>query len=93
MPLATEPPAVTEANPPRPAARLPVVSAADLIRVLGSAGYVMVRQKGSHLRLRHPSGTRVPLTVPNHRELKAGLLRALLRSAGMTIGQLIRALK
>jgi predicted RNA binding protein YcfA (HicA-like mRNA interferase family) len=33
--------------------KLPVISGADLIRALGKFGYVTVRQKGSHVRLRH----------------------------------------
>jgi predicted RNA binding protein YcfA (HicA-like mRNA interferase family) len=35
--------------------KLPVLSGADLIRALGKFGYVAVRQKGSHVRLRHLS--------------------------------------
>ena len=43
--------------------KLPVVSGADLIRALGKFGYVSVRQKGSHVRLRHPSDARrLPVT-------------------------------
>jgi predicted RNA binding protein YcfA (HicA-like mRNA interferase family) len=38
--------------------KLPVISGADLIRALAKFGYVTVRQKGSHVRLRHAS--RVP---------------------------------
>jgi predicted RNA binding protein YcfA (HicA-like mRNA interferase family) len=33
--------------------KLPVVSGDKLIRALGKFGYVVVRQKGSHVRLRH----------------------------------------
>ncbi len=32
--------------------KLPVISGADLIRALAKFGYVTVRQKGSHVRLR-----------------------------------------
>ena len=45
--------------------KLPVISGADLIRALGKFGYEAVRQKGSHVRLRHPSDPRrLPVTVP-----------------------------
>jgi len=40
--------------------KLPVVSGADLIRALGKFGYVAVRQKGSHVRLRHSQNRSVP---------------------------------
>ena len=40
--------------------------------------------------LRHPSGRR--LTVPNHRELAKGTLRALIREAGLTKEQFVELL-
>jgi predicted RNA binding protein YcfA (HicA-like mRNA interferase family) len=39
-------------------------------------------QTGNHIILRNPTGRR--LTVPNHRELAKGTLRALIREAGLT---------
>lgn len=45
-------------------------------------GYIVVRQRGSHIRLRHASDpSRKPLTIPDHRALKPGLLRHLTRDA------------
>lgn len=60
--------------------------------MFASVGYEIVRQRGSHLRLRHPSNARQPLTVPDHAELKTGLLRALIRDAGMTVDEFVEAL-
>jgi predicted RNA binding protein YcfA (HicA-like mRNA interferase family) len=61
---------------------LPVVSGREAIRVFERLGYVVVRQRGSHVRLRHATDLmRRPLTVPDHRTLKPGLLRRLLRDA------------
>ena len=62
--------------------RLPVCSGADVVRAFQSLGYEMDHQTGSHIILRHPSQRR--LTVPNHRELARGTLRALIREAGLT---------
>jgi hypothetical protein len=45
------------------------------------------------MRLRHSGGSRMPLTVPDHRELKGGLLRALIRDAGMSVEEFVLALK
>ena len=58
-----------------------------------SVGYEVVRQTGSHIRLRHRAGSRMPLTVPDHRELKSGLLRALIRDAGMSVEEFVLAQK
>ncbi|MHB8449528.1 MAG: type II toxin-antitoxin system HicA family toxin [Mycobacteriales bacterium] len=40
--------------------RLPVVSGDELISALGKLGWVVARQRGSHVRLRHPERA-VPL--------------------------------
>ena len=68
--------------------KLPVVSGDDLIRALRKLGYATVRQKGSHVRLRHPSDSqRLPITVPLHTEIAFGTLRRILRDAGITVEQ------
>ena len=61
---------------------LPVCSGADAVRAFQKIGYDLDHQTGSHVIMRHPSGRR--LTVPNHRELAKGTLRALIRDAGVT---------
>lgn len=66
--------------------RLPVVSGRDVVRALQSIGYVVVRQRGSHLRLRHLSdASRKPTTVPDHREVKPGTLHSILRDANLSV--------
>ena len=62
--------------------RLPVCSGADAVRAFCQMGYEVDHQTGSHIILRHPTMRR--LTVPNHRELAKGTLRALIREAGLT---------
>ena len=72
---------------------LPRLSGREAARAFASVGYQIVRQRGSHLRLRHPTNARLPLTVPDHDELKTGLLRALIRDAGMSIEEFVEALR
>ncbi|HEY6197365.1 MAG TPA: type II toxin-antitoxin system HicA family toxin [Candidatus Binatia bacterium] len=48
------------------------------IRVFTALGWQRARQVGSHVTLVRP-GTR-PLTIPLHRELAKGTLRALIRA-------------
>jgi len=62
--------------------RLPVVSGEELVAALQTVGWIAVRQRGSHVRLKHP-GRRVALVVPLHRELKRGTLAGILRDAGI----------
>ena len=72
--------------------RLPVASGDDLIRALRKFGYEAVRQKGSHVRLRHPTDLKkLPITIPLHDEIAFGTLKRILRDAGITVEQLIAA--
>ena len=73
--------------------KLPVISGEEVIRVLRKYGYEMVRQKGSHARLRNESDPRrLPVTVPLHKELAPGTLKSILGDACMSVDELIAAL-
>ena len=66
--------------------RLPRISGQQAVRTFRRLGYEVVRQRGSHIRPRHPTDpSRLPLTVPDHRELKPGLLRRLIADARVTV--------
>lgn len=54
------------------------ISADRLIRLLRDLGYEIVRQKGSHARLRHPGPPPHLITVPLHNPLKTGTLHGIL---------------
>jgi len=64
--------------------RLPVLSGKQLCKILEKMGYVVDHQTGSHLILRNQSPPYRRLTVPNHKEIAKGTLRAILRQAGLT---------
>ncbi len=51
--------------------------------MLEKVGYRIDHQTGSHIILRHPSPPFRRLTVPNHKEIAKGTLRAILRQAGL----------
>ena len=65
--------------------KLPVVSGDDFIRILKKFGYGAVRQKGSHVRLRH-------LTDPQRKPVTVLLVHRLLRDAQITQQQLADSL-
>ena len=65
---------------------LPVVSGERAVRAFQKAGWFKDRQHGSHvilIRKGHPAS----LSVPQHRELAPGTLRALIRAAGMSLDE------
>jgi len=59
------------------------MSAREVLRALGSFGFAVVSTRGSHAKLRRtlPSGESQTLTVPTHKELAPGTLRAIFRQA------------
>jgi len=74
--------------------KLPAVSGRQVIRVLEHLGYQVVRQRGSHIRLRDENDPEhLPVTVPDHRNLKPGLLRQILRDANLTVDEFVDLLK
>lgn len=70
--------------------KLPIVSRDKLVKALCKLGYYVRDQKGSHIHLRHP--TKRPLTIPNHKEIARGTLRAIIRDADFTTSELLKVL-
>jgi predicted RNA binding protein YcfA (HicA-like mRNA interferase family) len=69
------------------------VSGRELVGALESVGYVTDRQKGSHIVLRHTEPPYRRVTVPDHKEVAKGTLRAILRQVGLTPDELSDLLK
>ncbi|MBK6324471.1 MAG: type II toxin-antitoxin system HicA family toxin [Chloroflexi bacterium] len=72
---------------------LPLLTARQVVAALHQAGFESVRQKGSHIRLRHPDGRVV--TVPDHpgQDMGRGLLRKILRDADLSRDEFVALLK
>ncbi len=68
---------------------LPHISGSEAVRALEKLGFVAVRQKGSHVILRRGSNGCV---VPLHREIKIGTLSSVIKQAGITADEFIKAL-
>ena len=71
--------------------KLPVISGADCIKALEKIGFVVYRQRGSHItviRTDPPAQT----TIPNHKDLDRGTLRAIIRQAGLTVDEFVALL-
>ncbi|HEC34846.1 MAG TPA: type II toxin-antitoxin system HicA family toxin [Chloroflexi bacterium] len=62
----------------------------EVLRALKRAGFEVIRQRGSHLRLRHPDSRVV--TVPAHREIGRGLLRKIIRDAELSVDKFLELL-
>jgi len=64
--------------------RLPTLQGREVIRALEDAGFRIVRQRGSHVRMTHPDGRVVTVPVHAGRDIGRGLLRKILRDAEIT---------
>lgn len=71
-------------------AELPIISGDDCIAALERAGYRVARMRGSHVRMRCEG--RKPVTVPKHKELDRGTLKAILRTANVSVDEFIKLL-
>lgn len=64
------------------------VSGATLVAALAGFGYVLTRQKGSHVRLSTDAHGQHHITIPLHDPLRVGTLNAILKDvaehAGLT---------
>ena len=65
-------------------ANLKLCSGTETIRKFQKAGLSFVRQKGSHVMMAKP-GYQWTLSIPQHKELGHGILRKLIKQAGLTI--------
>jgi predicted RNA binding protein YcfA (HicA-like mRNA interferase family) len=71
---------------------LPIIQGNELLAALQRAGFVKIRQKGSHVRLKHPDGRIITVPIHSGSVIGRGLLRKILRDSELTIEDLNRLL-
>jgi len=59
--------------------KLPVIDAQELLRFLKVFGFVVIRTKGSHVRLRSEDGRVTTVPIHANKEVPKGLLRKIIR--------------
>ncbi|AKB77803.1 hypothetical protein MSHOH_1320 [Methanosarcina horonobensis HB-1 = JCM 15518] len=70
-------------------AKLPSASGKKVIKALGKLGFVIVRQRGSHVILQRESNL---VTVPLHDPIKKSTLNAILKQADVSLEELLEHL-
>ena len=65
---------------------MPVISGAECVKALKKIGFVVARQRGSHIILvrEEPKTT---VSVPDHNELDRGTLRVIIRQVGLNVDE------
>jgi len=73
------------------------LSGAELAKALGRLGYRITRQTGSHLRITTQVGGEHHEIIPQHKSIKIGTLKSILRNVshhhGLSIPELRRMLE
>lgn len=64
------------------------ISGNEAVKAFGKAGSQVMGQVGSHVMM-CKTGVRANLSIPQHRELSIGTLRALIRAAGMSVDEFL----
>lgn len=67
------------------------ISGKETVKVFQKPGWRAIGQVGSHIVM-VKAGVRVNLSVPQHKELSIGTLRALIRSSGLTVDEFLKLL-
>jgi predicted RNA binding protein YcfA (HicA-like mRNA interferase family) len=67
------------------------LSGRALVRALAKSGFVVKRQRGSHIILRRDNPP-ARVVVPDHKNLRVGTLRTILNTAGLTVDELLKLL-
>jgi len=72
--------------------KLPLVSGREVVMALKKIGYFRDHQRGSHIILRQQAPPHRRVTVPDHKEIAKGTLRAILRQTGLTSDEFVKLL-
>ena len=65
--------------------KLPQISGKDLIKKLMKLGFVVIRQRGSHIRIEKNTREKtIKITIPNHKNIKRGTLHQIIKTAELT---------
>ena len=68
--------------------RLPRVSGREAVAAFEHAGFIVVRRRGSHIVMTK-MGHAATLSIPEHRVVKPGTLRALIRQSGLSVEEFV----
>ena len=70
--------------------KVPCLAYDQIVRALQRNGWVVVRQRGSHIRLqKHTITETMKVTVPAHRPVKRSTLAHILKQAKLTVDELM----
>jgi len=72
--------------------KVPLLSGREVAKIFERSGWQVARRRGSHIIL-VKAGHIATLSVPDHREVARGTLRALIARADLTVEEFLSAMK
>jgi predicted RNA binding protein YcfA (HicA-like mRNA interferase family) len=74
--------------------KVPSLNYEKAIHALHRNGWIVVRQKGSHIRLhKRPADETLKLIVPAHRPIKRSTLSHIIKQAGLSLDDFLNLLR
>jgi predicted RNA binding protein YcfA (HicA-like mRNA interferase family) len=73
--------------------KIPPINSNWLIKILEKEGFQVIRKKGSHIILINKEKNRIVIPMHPGKAIKPGLLRAILREAGINREKFLKLLK
>lgn len=73
--------------------KVPSLTGKDIVALLKKEGFVLERQRGSHVFLRHPDGRAAVVPVHSGEVIGPGLLTKIMRDIEITKNDLLKMLR
>ena len=73
--------------------KVPSLNYDKVIKALQRAGFIVVRQKGSHIRMqKRVDDETIKITIPAHKPIKRSTLSHIIKSVGLTMEEFLALL-
>lgn len=72
--------------------RLPSLTGDRIVKALGKAGFQVLRQRGSHIYLKHPDGRATVVPVHKGESIGRGLVRKIMKDADLDQDEFLKLL-
>lgn len=72
---------------------IPILKPKQMLAILLKAGFKIVGQKGSHIRLKHPFTNKATTVALHNTDFSRKMISQILKQAGLTISEFLKLLK
>ena len=71
---------------------IPIITPRELLSILLKAGFKIIRQKGSHIRVTHPISGKSTTIAMHAKDFSRNMTRKILRQAGISVREFLKIL-